>query len=702
MPSARCRAAQTANTRTCLGGCAPCAPCPRNARWDTKVSALAGGGAKTAGCSPADGSRGQRSRRPQQAPASRVNLRKLNNCCFMQTYYIFVTGGVISGIGKGLFAASLGMLIKSYGYDVVMQKCDPYINVDPGLMSPYQHGEVFVTDDGAETDLDLGHYERFLDTNLTKLSSVTTGSIYSTVIQREREGGYNGMTVQVVPQIVDEIKARMRCFELMPTVLTDTPEPQRKHSPSIASGQKRFVIIEIGGTVGDMESTAFLEAMRQLIDDVGKCNACSFHVSYIPVLSNGKELKTKPTQHSVRTLLSVGIKPDFLVCRTESHLPKEIMAKLAHSCGLPREHIIENFTVQSIYQLPLLIKQVPSLVFNLFNLSPIKPAAEKEAKANLTKWSKVVEKFIYSVNSSMLDASVCKEHAKKPHICIGLVGKYVELRDAYISVYEAIYHAAAHSNCHVDIVSIVSDVYEGVHKDPLSASALITQSKELAKTGQGPYIEPQNNVPSEVTLESVDAVIIPGGFGSRGVSGKLEAIKYCRLNNKPLLGICLGMQCMAIEFANNVLNLKDATSTEFDPETTNPIIATIISEDIKTSNPLAATLIRGSGGSMRLGACNCTLMTGTLAQRCYQSKSTRERHRHRYEFNSKYKAMFEDKGVVFSGISTESSLVEIMEIPSLDFFLGVQFHPELLSRPLRPHPLFLGLINAALAKKKAT
>lgn len=615
----------------------------------------------------------------------------------MQTYYIFVTGGVISGIGKGLFAASLGMLIKSYGYDVVMQKCDPYINVDPGLMSPYQHGEVFVTDDGAETDLDLGHYERFLGTNLTKLSSVTTGSIYSTVIQREREGGYNGMTVQVVPQIVDEIKARMRCFELMPTV---SSEPQRKHTTPTTDDKKRFVIIEIGGTVGDMESTAFLEAMRQLIDDVGRSNACSFHVSYIPVLSNGKELKTKPTQHSVRTLLSVGIKPDFLVCRTDSHLSKETISKLAHSCGLPKEHIIENFTVQSIYQLPLIIRHVPTLVFNLFNLLPIKSTADEEAKESLDRWSAIAERFIYPSASLVGSTVESKEYTKKPHIRIGLVGKYVELRDAYISVYEAIYHAAAHSNCHVDVVSIVSDTCEGVHGSSSSLSTTATQINESGKIEIDSHFENQSTVPATTTLETVDAIIIPGGFGSRGVNGKLEAIKYCRQNNKPLLGICLGMQCMAIEFANNVLELKDATSTEFNPETTNPVIATIISEDIKASNPLAATLIRGSGGSMRLGACNCTLINGTLAQKCYQSKSTRERHRHRYEFNSKYKTMFEEAGVVFSGVSTESSLVEIMEIPSLDFFLGVQFHPELLSRPLRPHPLFLGLINAALTKKK--
>ncbi|KAE8303741.1 CTP synthase [Giardia duodenalis] len=618
----------------------------------------------------------------------------------MQTYYIFVTGGVISGIGKGLFAASLGMLIKSYGYDVVMQKCDPYINVDPGLMSPYQHGEVFVTDDGAETDLDLGHYERFLDTNLTRLSSVTTGSIYSTVIQREREGGYNGMTVQVVPQIVDEIKARMRCFELISTVPGENSEPQRKHSAPLASTQKRFVIIEIGGTVGDMESTAFLEAMRQLIDDVGRCNACSFHVSYIPVLSNGKELKTKPTQHSVRTLLSVGIKPDFLVCRTDTHLPKETIAKLAHSCGLSKDHVIENFTVQSIYQLPLLIKHVPALVFNLFNVIPIRATAEKEAEASLDKWSEIVERFIHPATLSTGDALACKEYDKKSHIRIGLVGKYVELRDAYISVYEAIHHAAAHSNCYVDILSIVSDTCEGADRASSSTPAPKAQSAEPAKFEEKLHTETSNFVPATVTLENVDAIIIPGGFGSRGVSGKLEAIKYCRQNNKPILGICLGMQCMAIEFANNVLNLKDATSTEFDPETTNPVIATIISEDVKAANPLAATLIRGSGGSMRLGACNCTLLNGTLAQKCYQCKNIRERHRHRYEFNGRYKTLFEEAGVVFSGLSTESSLVEIMEIPSLDFFLGVQFHPELLSRPLKPHPLFVGLIGAALAKKR--
>lgn len=615
----------------------------------------------------------------------------------METYYIFVTGGVISGIGKGLFAASLGMLIKSYGHDVVMQKCDPYINVDPGLMSPYQHGEVFVTDDGAETDLDLGHYERFLDTNLTKLSSVTTGSIYSTVIQREREGGYNGITVQVVPQIVDEIKARMRCFELMSTV---SSEPQRKHLPSVTNDKKRFVIIEIGGTVGDMESTAFLEAMRQLIDDVGRSNSCSFHVSYIPVLSHGKELKTKPTQHSVRTLLSVGIKPDFLVCRTDYHLSKETISKLAHSCGLPKEHVIENFTVQSIYQLPLIIKHVPMLVFKLFNLLPISPAAENDAKISLDKWNDVVSRFIRPTASLADSTMESKKYTKKPHIRIGLVGKYVELHDAYISVYEAIYHAAAHSNCYVDIVSIVSDTYEGVHGNSSSLSITATQINETSKIEGGPHTEEQNAIQTTTTLENVDAIIIPGGFGSRGVNGKLEAIKYCRQSNKPLLGICLGMQCMAIEFANNVLKLKDATSTEFDPETTNPVIATIISEDIKASNPLAATLIRGSGGSMRLGVCNCTLINDTIAQKCYQSDSVRERHRHRYEFNSKYKTMFEEAGVVFSGVSTESSLVEIMEIPSLDFFLGVQFHPELLSRPLRPHPLFLGLINAALAKKK--
>ncbi|WP_432406892.1 CTP synthase [Wukongibacter sp. M2B1] len=530
----------------------------------------------------------------------------------MSTKYIFITGGVVSSLGKGITAASLGQLLKARGLKVTIQKFDPYINVDPGTMSPYQHGEVFVTDDGAETDLDLGHYERFIDINLNKYSNVTTGKIYWSVLNKERKGDYLGATVQVIPHITNEIKDRV--FRV-----------SRESNPDV-------VITEIGGTVGDIESLPFLEAIRQIKYEVGKENIMYIHLTLIPYLGKAGELKTKPTQHSVKQLREIGIQPDVIVCRTEKEISDEIKDKIGLFCNLDPNNVVQNLDASSLYEVPLLLEKegLPEIVCNRLDLGCGEP--------DLTEWQKIVD----------------REMNPKAKVKIALVGKYVELKDAYLSVAEALKHAGIASEAQVEI--------DWVHSEYLN----------------------EENV--DEILKDVDGVLVPGGFGDRGVEGKITATKYARENKIPFLGICLGMQLAVVEFARNVVGLKDAHSSELDPETTNPVID--LMPDQKD--------IEDMGGTMRLGIYPCKIYEETKAHGAYGEDLIYERHRHRYEFNNYFRDILKEKGLIISGISPDERLVEIVELKDHPWFVAGQFHPEFKSRPTRPHPLFKDFVKAAL------
>lgn len=531
------------------------------------------------------------------------------------TKYIFITGGVVSSLGKGIVAASLGRLLRARGFSVINQKFDPYINVDPGTMSPFQHGEVFVTDDGAETDLDLGHYERFTDTSLGKFNNVTSGSVYQTVIEKERRGDYLGATVQVIPHITNEIKSR---------VLGAT----KQFKPD-------FQLIEIGGTIGDIESLPFIEAIRQFKTEIGIGNAISIHTTLLPYLPTSGELKTKPSQHSVQVLRSYGIQPEILVCRTAKPIPKTEKEKLALFCSVPKEAVIECRDMKSIYEVPLALEDqnMAHVVLDMLRV--------EDREADLTNWKKLVENI------------------KNPHgvVKVAIAGKYTKLSDAYISVVESLKHAGYADDVKVEIKWINSEECVDMKK-----------CKEL--------------------LSDVQAVVVPGGFGIRGIEGKLNVIRYARENNLPFLGLCLGMQCAVIEYARNVVGIKDANSKEFDENAQNPVIDLMLEQKN----------VHGYGGTMRLGAYDCVLKKGSKAEKAYGTERISERHRHRYEVNNEYIDRIAEKGLVFSGMSPDGMLAEVVELPQLDWFVACQFHPEFKSRPERPHPLFKGLIDAVVAK----
>ena len=531
----------------------------------------------------------------------------------MNTKYVFVTGGVVSGLGKGITAASLGRLLKNRGYKVTIQKFDPYINVDPGTMSPYEHGEVFVTEDGAETDLDLGHYERFIDENLTHNSSVTMGKIYSSVIEKERRGDYLGKTVQVIPHITNEIKEKIYSFEN-----TDTD----------------IVITEVGGTVGDIEGLSIIEAIRQVGLEKNPEDVVYIHVTLLPYIFGSNEIKSKPTQHSVKELQSLGIKPDILVCRTEQDIPETIREKLALFCNVRKSSVIQNKTADNLYAVPLMLEEegLAREVCNHLRLDKYIP--------DNREWQKMIDDI-----REIGDESVN----------IAIVGKYIKLEDSYLSVIESIHHAGFANKVNVKIKLIDSETIN---------------SENVGKK-----------------LADLDGIIVPGGFGNRGIEGKIETIKYARENNIPFLGICLGMQMAVVEFARNVLGLKDASSAEFSETTQNPVIH--IMEDQKE--------IDKKGGTMRLGAYPCILKDGTLAKELYGTEKISERHRHRYEYNNEYKEKFENAGLICSGTSPDGKLVEIVEYRKHPYFIAGQFHPEFKSRPNRPAPLFVGLVRAAKA-----
>jgi CTP synthase len=541
-----------------------------------------------------------------------------------RTRHIFVSGGVASSLGKGLTAASLGNLLRARGLRVVMQKLDPYLNVDPGTMNPFQHGEVFVTEDGTETDLDIGHYERFLDINLSKAANVTTGQIYSTVIAKERRGEYLGDTVQVIPHITDEIKRRMR--------LQANEEP----IPDV-------IITEIGGTVGDIESQPFLEAARQIRHDVGRDNVFFVHVSLVPYLGPSGELKTKPTQHSVAMLRSIGIQPDAIVCRSDRALPDSIKKKIALMCDVDIRAVVNAADAPSIYAIPTVLDNegLDSYIINSLSL--------KAGEIDWTRWSSVLS----AVNEP------------KHEVTIALVGKYIELPDAYLSVTEALRAGGFSHQAKVNIRWVASDLCES----------------EEGATSQ---------------LADVDGICIPGGFGVRGIEGKLGALKFARENKIPTLGLCLGLQCMVIEFARNVLGLQDASSTEFDPQAKHPVIATIAEQiDILAAGEM--------GGTMRLGSFEAKLTKGSVAAEVYGSNEVTERHRHRYEVNNSYREQLTAGGMVISGTSPDGSLVEFVELSKADhpYFVATQAHPEFKSRPNRAHPLFIGLVKASLERQES-
>ncbi|NMA82693.1 MAG: CTP synthase [Epulopiscium sp.] len=529
----------------------------------------------------------------------------------MQTKYIFVTGGVVSGLGKGITAASLGRLLKARGHQVTIQKFDPYINIDPGTMSPYQHGEVFVTEDGAETDLDLGHYERFIDENLNQYSNITTGKIYWSVLNKERKGEFLGATVQVIPHITNAIKDRV--YRLG------------------KSGQSDIVITEIGGTVGDIESLPFLEAIRQVSADVGRENVLYIHVTLIPYLAKAGEMKTKPTQHSVKELRSIGIQPDILVCRTEMPLSQDMKEKMALFCNVEKDCIIQNLDAETLYEVPLMLEEegLANIVCRKLHMYCDEP--------DLTEWKEMIAR----------EKSITEE------IKIGLVGKYVELHDAYISVVEALKHAGIYHQVDIKVKWVDSEA--------------LTQ-----ETTQG-------------ELGDVDGIIVPGGFGDRGVEGKIEAVRYARENKVPFFGICLGMQCAVIEFARNVLGFQDAHSGELMPETTHPVI------DLMPEQKDVEQI----GGTMRLGAYPCKVEKDSFAYEAYGTDLIYERHRHRYEVNNEYKKALTDKGLRITGVSPDEHLTEMVEVPDHPWFVGVQFHPEFKSRPNRAHPLFKDFIKAS-------
>ena len=534
----------------------------------------------------------------------------------MATKYVFVMGGVVSGLGKGITAASLGRLLKSRGLKVTMQKLDPYLNVDPGTMNPYQHGEVYVTEDGGETDLDIGHYERFIDENLSKYCNVTSGKVYYTVIENERNGAYAGSTIQMIPHITNMIKEKIRL-----NATTNHPD---------------VAIVEIGGTVGDYESLPFLEAIRQFSVEEGANKCMYIHVALVPCISPSNELKTKPAQHSVRELLGLGIQPDILVCRCDRPLGKEIKEKLSLFCNVKYENIIENLDYPSLYEIPLALEEegLAEQVLKRLNIH----AKEKD----LSDWQEMVNK------SKSLTTKVK----------IGLVGKYIELQDAYLSVVESLKHASIFNHADLEIKWI--------------------DSEEITEKSAGSI------------LRDVDGIIIPGGFGSRGIEGKINAARYARENNIPYLGLCLGMQIAIIEFARNVAGLQHANSREINSSTPYPVI-----DFLPGQNEYSIL-----GGSLRLGKYPCKLMKGTKAYEAYGRDEIEERHRHRYEFNNEYRDVLQKCGMVICGTSPNGSIVEMIELPNHPWFVACQFHPEFKSRPNRPHPLFLKFIEASINNKK--
>ncbi len=527
-----------------------------------------------------------------------------------ETKYIFVTGGVLSSLGKGLASASIGALLEARGVKVTLQKLDPYINVDPGTMNPFQHGEVFVTEDGAETDLDLGHYERFTSAKMSQINNVTTGGIYYSVIQKERKGDYLGGTVQVIPHITDEIKGRFisvrRDFDV--------------------------VICEIGGTVGDIESLPFLEAIRQFRSEIGKKNIIHIHLTLVPYIKSADELKTKPTQHSVKELREIGIQPDILLCRTERFLSSDLKKKIALFCNVDKDSVITARDVDCIYEVPLTFHKegLDKIIVDLLNLSTKEP--------DLSIWERIVEKV----------------KAPESSVVIAVVGKYVNLKESYKSLNEAIVHGGIDNNARVKIDWI--------------------DAEEVERSGP------------EALLANVDGILVPGGFGERGIEGKISVIQYARENKIPFFGICLGMQCAVIEFARNVVNLKEANSSEFAPHTSHPVIDLLPEQDAKGDK----------GGTMRLGAYPCQLKKNSFAYKAYGNREIYERHRHRYEFNNKYRLQMEEAGLSISGISPDGNLVEIIEIEDHPWFLAGQFHPEFKSSPMNPHPLFRDFIKVAI------
>ncbi len=536
--------------------------------------------------------------------------------------FIFVTGGVLSGLGKGITAASLGRLLKSRGLRVAIMKLDPYLNVDPGTMSPLQHGEVFVTEDGAETDLDLGHYERFIDENLSQDHNVTTGGVYSSVIERERRGEFLGATVQVIPHITNEIKSRIEKVAAFPGI--------------------DVVIAEIGGTVGDIESLPFLEAIRQMKVDAGRRGVLYVHVTLVPYIEAAGELKTKPTQHSVASLRSIGIAPDVIVCRSEQVLTPDVTSKLALFCDVPEEAVISNADASTIYEVPLMLEDqgFADLVMDHFGF--------EEAEKDLADWRRMIHRFKNPEGTTR----------------VAIVGKYVDLHDAYMSVVESLVHAGIHHGVSVELQWVDSEDLIGSDPD---------ESLRLA----------------ESRLADADGVVVPGGFGDRGIEGKIAAIRYARENRVPFLGLCLGLQCAVIEFARNVIGLQDANSTEFDRDTPHPVIDMM--PDQKDLDLM--------GGTMRLGTYPCKLSPGSLASGAYGCPEVKERHRHRYEINNEYRGDMARSGMHAAGVWPEGDLVEIVELEDHPWFLGVQFHPEFKSRPTRVHPLFREFLGAALAQE---
>jgi CTP synthase len=534
-----------------------------------------------------------------------------------QTKYIFVTGGVTSSLGKGIIAASLAKLLQARGYKTTIQKLDPYINVDPGTLNPYEHGECYVTDDGAETDLDLGHYERFLNVRTSQANNVTTGRIYQSVIEKERRGEFLGKTVQVVPHITNEIKERIQILG--------------------KSGEYDIVITEIGGTVGDIESLPYIEAVRQLLWELGDNNGIVIHLTLVPYLSAAGELKTKPTQHSVKTLMESGIKADILVCRTEHEISDDIKDKLALFCNVRRDAVIQSIDASTIYDVPMLMQEE-----GLDTVALHKLALPDTVAPDLEQWKEFLE----------------KHKNPKEEVTIGLIGKYVELQDSYKSILEAFIHAGAVNEVRVNVRSI--------HSEHITAKNIASKMKGL------------------------DGILVAPGFGERGIEGKVLAVQYAREGKVPFLGVCLGMQMAVIEYGRNVLGLPKANSTEMDENTPDPVIS--LMEEQKN--------VVNKGGTMRLGAWDCQLLPGSLAREMYHgAESITERHRHRYEFNNAYKEVMEKSGLMTSGVNTKTGLVEIVELPSHPWFIGVQYHPEYKSTVANPHPLFVGFVKAALLHK---
>jgi CTP synthase len=533
-----------------------------------------------------------------------------------RTKFVFVTGGVASGLGKGITSASLARLLKSRGLRITLQKLDPYINVDPGTMNPFEHGEVFVLDDGAETDLDLGHYERFTDESLRRESNVTTGAVYQTVIQKERRGEFLGKTVQVIPHITNEIKDRIRRLA--------------------AATDADVCVIEVGGTVGDIESLPFLEAIRQLRNEVGRDNVAFVHVSLMPFIGPTGELKTKPTQHSVKELRSIGIQPDVIVCRSDRPITTHLKEKISLLCDVETRGVVSAVDADSIYEVPLILRRegLDDYLARLLQLPEVEP--------DLAEWRTLVDRV----------------HAATAPVNISIVGKYVNLRDAYLSVIEALKHGGFYHGAKVNLTWLASDELVGVDVEDLLAGA--------------------------------DGILVPGGFGIRGVEGKVEAIRIARENKIPYLGLCLGLQCAVVEFARNVCGLTDANSSEWNAATPHPVI------DLLPEQEGVVDL----GGTMRLGAYPAEILAGSLAERMYDTSTISERHRHRYEVNPAYHQVLQENGMVFSGMSPDRRLVEMIELPDHPYFIAGQFHPELKSRPTRPHPLFRGFVGAALAKRQ--